>query len=340
MDRGRIGLQIARVLVVTACGLLAGCGGDDGPTEPDPPRATTLTVSPATVELSALGATVQATAEVRDQNGNAMAGATVTWASTAAAVATASATGLVTAVANGTATITATSGSASGTAAVTVVQEVSAVAVSPAADTLVALGDTVRLTAEATDANGHGVVGAEFSWSSSDTLVAVVDDTGLVESLAEGAAAVTATASEVTGGAELTVVPPLPTTIAVSRDTVAFTALGESAQLVAEVREQAGRVMAEAFVSWASGDTLVADVDSVGLVTAVGGGTTMVTGVAGDVSDTVVVTVMQSAGSVVVSPSEGTVALGDTLRLTAEAFDNTATRWTVRRSPGLPRTPE
>ena len=81
-----------------------------------------------------------------------MAGATVAWASSDTAVAAVDAAGQVTAAANGAATITATAGSASGTAAVTVAQVVSAVAVSPAADTLVAFGDTVRLAAEATDA--------------------------------------------------------------------------------------------------------------------------------------------------------------------------------------------
>ena len=71
----------------------ATCG--DGATEPpapppDPPRPTTVTVNPATTELNALGATEQLTAEVRDQNGQVMAGAAVTWASSAAAVATVS----------------------------------------------------------------------------------------------------------------------------------------------------------------------------------------------------------------------------------------------------------
>ena len=73
----------------------------------------------------------------------------------------------------------------------TVAQVVSAVSVSPAVDTLLAFGDTVRLTAEATDANGHAVATSEFSWASSDTLVARVDDSGLVESVGEGAAVVT-----------------------------------------------------------------------------------------------------------------------------------------------------
>ena len=120
-----------RILVVAAAGLCAAvwtyaCG--DGATEPptpppDPPRPATVAVAPATVRLTALGATEQLTAEVRDQNGNVMAGAAVSWASSTAAVATVSASGLVTAVANGTATITATAGSASGTATVEVTVE-------------------------------------------------------------------------------------------------------------------------------------------------------------------------------------------------------------------------
>ena len=50
----------------------------------------------------------------------------------------------------------------------------------PPADTLVALGDTVRLLAEALDANGHLVADTEFAWASSDESVLTVDGTGLV----------------------------------------------------------------------------------------------------------------------------------------------------------------
>ena len=267
-----------------------------------------------------MGATEQLTAEVRDQNGQAMAGAAVTWSSGSATVATVGGSGLVTAAGNGTATITATAGSASGTATVTVAQEVSAVTVTPAADTLVA-GDTLRLAAEAADANGHPVAGSEFSWSSSDTLVAVVDDAGLVTGVGAGEAEVTATAAGVTGRGALTVLAPAATTVAVIPDTVALTALGQTVQLAAEVRDQIGRVMEDVGVSWSSADTTIAAVDSAGLATAIGRGATTVAATAGGVSGTAVVTVMQSAGSVVVSPAVDTVALGDTLRLAAEAFD-------------------
>ncbi len=131
-------------------------------------------MSPATHELTALGTTVQLSAEVRDQNARVMAGATVTWTSSASSVATVDASGLVTGVAAGTATITASTGSASGSAVVTVTQSVASVEVSPSVDQLTAVGATVQLTAEAFDGNGHVVAGAEFSWETSDVAVATV----------------------------------------------------------------------------------------------------------------------------------------------------------------------
>ena len=308
---------ISATLWAYACG-----DGTTGPTPlpPDPPRPTTITVSPATAELTALGATVQLSAEVRDQNGQVMAGTTVAWATSAAAVATVGASGLVTAVANGTATITATAGSASGSATVTVAQEVSAVAVTP--DTATVLeGDTLRLAATATDANGQVVTGVEIAWASGDTAVAVVDASGLVTGVAAGQAEVLATAAGVTGRATLTVVARVPTTVAVTPDTVVLTAVEQTAQLTAEVRDQLGRVMDGVPVAWSSGDTAVAVVDSAGLVSAVGDGAAAIMARAGEASGEALVTVIQSADSVTVSPPANTIAVGDTLRLVAQTYD-------------------
>ena len=202
------GFTVPAMAVAGIAMLVLSCG--DGTVEPAPPPvpvAATVTVNPGSAAFSALGETARFTAEVRDQNGQVMADAVVAWASSAISVATVDASGVATAAANGSATITATAGSVSGTAAVTVVQVVSAVAVSPAADTLVAFGDTVRLVAEATDANGHGVAAVtEFVWSSSDTLVARVDDSGLVTGVDEGMATITATEGEHSGAAEITTV--------------------------------------------------------------------------------------------------------------------------------------
>ena len=201
-------IRLSAVLAVVA--LAKGCGDGDSPTAPptpEPARPTTVTVSPATDELTALGATVQLTAEVRDQNARVMAGATVTWTSSANSVATVNASGLVTAAGNGTATITASAGSASGSAVVTVMQSVASVVVSPSTAELTALGETVQLTAEAFDENGHAVAGAEFLWESSDVAVATVNALGLVWGVAEGTATIRASAGSAQGTAEIMVGP-------------------------------------------------------------------------------------------------------------------------------------
>lgn len=93
------------------------CGND--PVAPNP-VATTIDVSPARAALLFLGETIQLTARVRDQSGQVMSGAAVSWSSSNAGVATVEASGLVRSVADGTTTVTAQSGSASGTAQVTV----------------------------------------------------------------------------------------------------------------------------------------------------------------------------------------------------------------------------
>ena len=221
MRRLRIRFGAAVVLAVLPWAVGCGDGGTE-PLSPDPPRATTLTVTPATAERTARGATVQLTAEVRDQSGNVMSGATVSWSSSAPAVATVDGSGLVTAAGNGTATITATAGSASGTAAVTVAQAPNSVAVLPAEATIAALGETLRLVAEAFDENNHTIEGAEFTWSSSDDEVAAVDGSGLVTTVGHGTATITATAGSASGSTTVTVVE--------NRDRAALVALYEATE--------------------------------------------------------------------------------------------------------------
>ncbi len=68
--------------------------GDDPPAvttpPPDPSVPTTLSITPESIVFTAVGDTARFTAQVRDQNGNAMTGATVSWASTDPSVASVS----------------------------------------------------------------------------------------------------------------------------------------------------------------------------------------------------------------------------------------------------------
>ena len=308
--RALAGLLAGMALSTLACG-----DGATGP--PATPTPSAVWVTPATVELSALGDTARLSADVRDQHGQAMAGAAVAWASEAPEVATVDGQGLVTAVGNGSATITASAGSASGNARTWVAQEVRAVSVSAAGPVLV--GDTVRLVAETQDANGHAVAGSEFSWASSDTTVATVDASGLVTGLAAGEAEVTATSSGTTGGVEVAVRAAGAVSVSPSREAIA---LGDTLRLVAVALDENGQPLAGASFTWSSSRPEVASVDPMGLVTGVAAGSATITATGAGAAGSADIAVLDRAvGAVSVSPSREAIALGDTVRLVAEALD-------------------
>ena len=287
-----------------------------------------VSVTPDSVVFEALGQTQRLSAEVFDQFGSVMEGAVVAWTSGDTTVAVVDSAGVVTAVSEGTAAVTAAAGAVSGTATVTVAQVVASVAVTPPPAAVVE-ADTLRLAAVAADANGHEVTGTAIAWVSADTRVAVVDGEGLVTGVAAGTVVVEATVAGVTGGAEIEVVPPVPSSVSVTPDSVVFTALGDSERLSAEVFDQGGRVMEGAAVSWSSGDTAVSVVDGGGRVTAAGEGETVLTVDAGGATAAAVVKVDQVVVSAVVTPPVDTVAMGDTLRLVAEALDANG-HWILR----------
>lgn len=174
------------------------CGGTESPTdtgEPDALIATTLTLSPTALSFSSIGETQQLTATVRDQNGVAMSGASVSWASSSSSVASVSSGGLVTAVADGTATITATSGSATGSASATVGQVAASITLSPSSLVLAGPGATATVTASVMDAGGSVIASPTLTWSSDDEGVATVSDVGLVTGVASGNTTVRAEAT-------------------------------------------------------------------------------------------------------------------------------------------------
>jgi uncharacterized protein YjdB len=179
-------------------------------------------VTPASVELTALGETVQLAAAAFDQNGHAVVEAEFSWSSNHSSVATVNADGLVAAISNSRYTetsqnrvpteVTAMVDSVRGQSQITVRQAVAEVVVSPVADTIWGSG-IVLLTAESFDSKGHPVyyenrVNGEptrhpvfYRWSSNNPTVVQVDGRGLgtphkVTGLAEGTATITATTAQ------------------------------------------------------------------------------------------------------------------------------------------------
>lgn len=288
-----VSLVLAVWVLPTAC--------DSGSAPPEP---TTLSLTPSTISFTALGQTQQVSASVRDQDGQVMAGAGLSWTSSAPSVASVSSAGLVTAAGNGTATVRATAGSASASVSVTVQQEASVVEVTPATATLSAIDETVQLAASAEDANGHAVSGASFTWSSSDEECATVDETGLVTAKGDGTVTVTASAGSASssqagrshgpnpgsfplstpqsshgsasGSATITIQQSVAA-IKVAPGSITLTSLGETSQFTASAEDMNGHPVAGATFTWSSSNESVATVSSSGLVTAVGNGTATIT---------------------------------------------------------------
>src|SRR6184192_3849900 len=168
-----------------------------------------VSVTPATATIG-VGQTAQYAAITRDAFGNPLGGRTVTWSSSNPGVATVNGAGQATGVAVGSATLTATSEGKSGTAAILVTNvPVASVTVSPATASVPA-GQTVQLTATLKDANGNTLTGRTVTWSSDNTAVATVSGSGLVSSVAAGAATITATSEAKSGTSAITVTAPPP----------------------------------------------------------------------------------------------------------------------------------
>ena len=131
-----------------------------------PKVATSIVVTPSAVTFATVGRTQQLSAVVNDQNGAAMAGATVTWSGGSAA-ASVSATGLVTALANGTATATATSGTATRNVTVTVTQVGAQIAKVSGDTQSGTVGQTLAqpLVVQVNDSASHPAVGVMLAFA-------------------------------------------------------------------------------------------------------------------------------------------------------------------------------
>ena len=145
-----------------------------------------IDVLPAATTLFSLGDTVRLVAAGVDANGHPGSDLDVAWMSENAAVAAVDSTGLVTAVRTGSTDVFANFGELRDSAGVTVAQLASEVRVTPPADTLAAVGDTVRLSAVALDRNGNEVEDTDYIWSAPHPAVVTVDDAGLVTARGPG----------------------------------------------------------------------------------------------------------------------------------------------------------
>lgn len=189
---------------------------------------------------------------------------------------------------------------------------VATVQVTPAADTLPAIGATRQLAAVAKDASGNPISGKTFTWQSSAPGVATVSGTGLVTAVANGSATITATTDAVSGSAALTVAQEVAT-VTVTPGTAALTAIGATQQFTAVAKDANNNTLAGVKFLWVSSNQSVATVDTTGLATARGPGQAIVTAAGRGVPGNATLGVNQTATQLAFSVQPSNTVAGEAI---------------------------
>ena len=191
------------------------------------------------------------------------------------------------------------------------------IVVSLAAPTL-SVGQTVQADASVHSISGGTLSGTSLSWTTSNSGVATVSSTGLVNAVSPGTAVIKASAQGHSASANVTVVsasvaPVASVAVSLSVNTAT---VGQSVTATATARDAANNVLTGRTVAWNSSNGTIATVNSQGAITPVAAGTVNITatvdGVAGSAPLTVqpqpVASVTASVGIASVEPGAKTTA--------------------------------
>jgi len=263
--------------------------------------------------------------------------AALTWSSSDPAVGTVDECGLFVALCAGTTTITASGDCAAGTATVTVCCDepvLSRIAVSPPAITMNA-GDEETFAATAFDQYGNVMPEVDIAWATCDETVGTIDADGHFIALDAGTTTITATADGVTATADVTVICAAPGVV-VSPPAVTLDE-GETRLFTATLVDPEGSSALPGTVVWSCDDETVGTIDEDGLFVALCEGTVTVTATVGgsdeivatqvdgiEETGTAVVTVRSACpvpARIALSPSDFTIAIGNSLQLTETVYD-------------------
>jgi uncharacterized protein YjdB len=288
----------------------------------------------ATIQLDATeatlneGATLQLNATVAPESAD---NKILQWTSSDNSVATVDETGKVSAIAQGSVLITATATDGSGvtaTCTIKVVKQVATIQLDASEATLNE-GATLQLNAVVAPESADNKA---LQWSSSNTAVATVDETGTVSAISQGSVLITATStdgSKVTATCAIKVVK-LVSTIQLDA-TEATLNEGETLQLNAVVAPESAE---NKTLQWTSSDNSVATVDETGKVSAIAQGSALITATSTDgskVTATCTIKVVKLVSTIQLDATEATLNEGETLQLNAvvapESADNKTLQW-------------
>lgn len=294
-----------------------------------------------TQETLEIGETLALTATVIPDNAT---NKNVIWSSSDSNVATVSQSGVVTAIAEGTTTISAVSEDNGKTATCIVTVQPPVVNVTGVSlnktSAEIEVDSTVQLIATITPSNATN---RRVSWSTSDSSIATVSESGVVTGILPGTALITVTSIDgsKTATATITVKDITPAIISVTgvslNKTQKTLKINETLSLIPTITPDNAT---NKKVTWSSSDTNIAIVNG-GIVTAVSKGSTTITVTTEDGSKTssCIVTVEEPVVRVTevsLNKTVGTIKQGATLQLVATVTPATATNKDVTWSSSNP----
>lgn len=254
--------------------LTLACGGNNPAGPSSSAGAASITLSPHFDTLRALQDTVQLAVRTVDASGTVVQTNAVEWSTSDTALVAVDASGRIVAKANGSALIAAAWKGTADTAHVVVEQRASRAAVSPRVDTVLFGGSSAQFHVSAVDSNGYNVTPAPaVTWSSYNSDIGTVDQTGLASPLGVGHVAILAQVGSIEGYGTLVVqwtgsndssVPGLDS-LRVSPDTIHLSGPDSLLSLKAYVNDQGSGVQyvrysfGEAGSSWSYGVYMSSD---------------------------------------------------------------------------------
>ena len=197
---------------------------------------------------------------------------------------------------------------------------VASITLSPAT-TSVQAGSSLTMLARPLNTDGSPVDVRALTWSSNNTSIATVSDAGVVTTLAPGTARIAVSTFGKSATATVTVTARPVASVVVAPASVSMR-VGVSATLTAQTFDVDGIQLNGRVVSWTSGNSAVATVSALGVVTGVSAGAATITATSEGRTGQVAVTVsLPPVQSVTLSPSLDTLGVGTTRTIAAVLRD-------------------
>lgn len=177
----------------------------------------------------------------------------------------------------------------------------------------------IALTAVAKDASGEVIVAPDLRWTSSAPEVAVVEN-GLVTARKSGKVVVSVSAGN--QSASTTFLVSIPASLELRPGNLEIVGLGRSTVVDASVKDELGKAIRDATISWTSSDEGIAR-EEAGSIVAVGQGVAVLTASVDGVSRRLEVRVIRGdIARLSIQPSRHVFSgPGQTLQFQAKAFD-------------------